>query len=378
MTKLTREFVCLVAAVTKNEKMFASARTDLDWAALLALADRHRVLPLLADFGRVLGEGMLPAAIGQSLSQASSAAAIAELRLLAELRRLLSTMAAAGVRPTVLKGLALSQRAFGRLGLRTNRDIDLIVRHDQFAIAVSAVVAAGYRCVEPVDAGTQAIEQWITRYKDVALMHEQDGYIVELHVRLFDNHELLPPPYPTEPIVLFDQVTTVALCEQFDLLYLCQHGAQHAWSRLKWLADVNALFARMPEHELQAFWRQARRSPHRFAVGQALLLCATIIGLRLPRTLMRQLRRSVRTRLLAGIGARALTASGSREIEHLRFGSTLKNASHYLLIADWRYWREELRFDFTETSEAQIDTAWWRVVARRVAGWRREQLGKDD
>jgi hypothetical protein len=36
------------------------------------------------------------------------------------------------------------------------------------------------------------------------------------------------------------------LGEDDPVAYLCMHGALHWWSRLKWLADVNALIATTP------------------------------------------------------------------------------------------------------------------------------------
>jgi hypothetical protein len=65
------------------------------------------------------------------------------------------------------------------------------------------------------------------------------------------------------------------------LVYLCVHGAVHQWFRLKWLADMGALLAQMPQREREFFHDLAVARGTGAAAGQAILLCHRVLGLSL-------------------------------------------------------------------------------------------------
>jgi hypothetical protein len=89
--------------------------------------------------------------------------------------------------------------------------------------------------------------------------------------------------------------------------YLCVHGARHSWSRLKWLADLNALVV-SSSADIERLYRHAQKVGGGICAGQALLLCQLLLGLKLPTTLADELQTNKRCQKLVAIAMTALTA----------------------------------------------------------------------
>lgn len=338
-----------------------------DWGALIRLAERHRVVPALATAATGLIEGP-PEPVAARLSALAQQAAFDELALAATVREIISVLEQRGIGCIVLKGVPLSLMIHGRLGMRTSRDIDILVAPRDASAALDGLEGMGfYRR----DAST-ALPVLMRRHKDVELLHDGRRQIVELHWRLFDNACLLPLPADMAPgrVALPPAGQCAVLPERLTLLYLANHGAQHGWSRLKWLADLAALLAPMGADGIAALyvgtgWAEGRRS-----MAQALLLCGALFGWPVPDAVLRDAGRDWRIRMLLRIALRVLAGSGEREIEAVSFATTRKNISHYLLRSSPRYLWNELVFDLNDGSGLPQGSRWRKWgAAGRVAGW---------
>ena len=329
-----------------------TAPPDIDWEYLVRLARRHRIAGLLYA-GLKPTAAAPPPDVAAALESEANRIAVDELWSAAETLRLQRRLRAGGVELLVLKGVAVAMLAFGRLGLRFNRDIDILVRPEDVAASLAILAAEGYRVSEPLDGDAEGpTPQWLALHKDIVLEHESGRGIVELHWRLFDNAQLLgASDLAGQTVKLTGNGVVETLPQEINLIYLCVHGAEHAWSRLKWLLDIHALATRMSSAALTELYASARaRNVHR-AVAQALLLCSRLFGLPIPPEVARS-RRDPRVRLLEAMALHSLLASGDRELSSTRFGSTFMNLSHYLISDGWRYWRAELAYDVADVSRA--------------------------
>lgn len=313
---------------------------SMDWDRLGRLMHRHRVGPLVAH-----GLESAGIALPEFLRNAQRQSTLAELGAVAQFERLRSLLGTHGIPVAILKGPAQSLRSFGRLGLRVNRDLDILIDPTLIDRAESSLVGGGYVRTEPSAAASGAARaQWLRNHKDMLFRHRDRHLVpVELHWRLFDNPAFLPDETaPFHTLGIAPLADCLVLPDDINLRYLCGHGALHCWSRLKWLADVNALLAGMPDELIASACRCPDGKPDH-AVGQALALCTVLLGRPLPASV--QL--GPRAQWLARIAWNMISDSGTEELETLRFGSTRKNLSHYLLRENVAYWREELRFDLT-------------------------------
>ncbi len=325
---------------------------DLDWDLFIGLVGRHRVHPLVAHALRDAGV-VPPPAVHDALRSAAAKAGWAELRLAGELKVLLTAFQAVGIKPVVLKGLGLAIRAYGRLGMRYNRDIDLLIERDDLPVACGILESAGFGRIEPAaDIDEAGLQRWLQRQKDVVFFCPARQQVVELHWRLFDNPHLMPIKDNglRAQIGLAPNFDIDTLPSPLDLIFVCVHGAHHAWSRLKWIADLNAILAKMTEAEVITLHEKARGLGMHRATAQAMLLCARLLGLAIPAPVLADARRDWRIRALDRLARHSIFASGKTEIEERILGSTLKNISHYLLANNLSYMLSEAYYDLTDLS----------------------------
>jgi hypothetical protein len=150
--------------------------------------------------------------------------------------------------------------------------------------------------------------------REVAFIHRDSRVFTELQWRVADNPELLKDVHagsPTQNVavaqndVVADALSVRTLARDDLFAYLCIHGAHHAWSRLKWLADLNA-FIVATGADVMHLHRYAQAKGAGFCSGQALLLCQHLFALPLPDSLASELQGTARVRKLYAIAADAM------------------------------------------------------------------------
>ncbi len=232
----------------------------------------------------------------------------------AGLRQLAATIALrkafidAGIDALFLKGLALSQRAFGSPLLRWAADIDVLVPADQADAAWLVLDQLGYRREVPARALPPARLQLFRRIsKDSLHRHPGTGVVIELHWRLTDHRDDDRPVRLDErqTIAVADGQSLPTLADTPLLLYLVEHGAAHAWARLKWLDDVAALL-NLAEDRGAAFWQEACRRGSAVAAASAIILCERLFGSVPPPGFVRPA--SLRLDLLLRLAMASITA----------------------------------------------------------------------
>ncbi len=112
------------------------------WETLPAQAERHGMGPLLWHH---LRERSLPPAVRRTLQGLYLRDRALNQIHAAALCRLLETLERQGIRPLVLKGLALAWQAYPDPALRPVSDIDLFLRQEEVHPAIQALQQAGYR-----------------------------------------------------------------------------------------------------------------------------------------------------------------------------------------------------------------------------------------
>ena len=350
--KLSNEFLLAAAccrwppSVERNKAVLGAAARAVDWDRFLRIVRRQRVDGLVSD--ALERAGVKPSQlVSAELHREAKGIARQNLAFAAESLRIHRLFEAAGLTFLFVKGATLDVLAYGGLGLKKARDIDLVIAPETVEQACALMVEAGYSRVSPgPEVKPEQFAVWVKLCKETAWKHP-NGIIVELHSGLVDNPILLPgigvhSPRQRVEIAPGIHLPTLALDELFA--YLCVHGATHAWSRMKWIADVAAL---LKDHDSAGLERLYRRSLE-LGIGrcsaQALLLCQQLFGLELPEHLAAELRADAATRRLVRI---ALAAMGGRnaetELDDTVLGTVPIHLSHFLLATGWRYKASEVR-----------------------------------
>lgn len=224
--------------------------------------------------------------------------------------RLQHELEAARIRAVVLKGIALAQLAYGSIELKQTLDIDLLVSPDRAEAALQLLERHGFRLVSPAEHLNDEQRRVLVRFgKDVELIHRDSKVRVDLSWHLAANPLLLQGVdrhSPTQDVVLDGGASIRTLRDEDLFAYLTVHGAYHAWSRLKWLADLNAFIAQMDVAEIERLYRHAQASGAGFCAGQALLLCHRLLALKLPVALVGELQSNRRVQRLVAIALRTM------------------------------------------------------------------------
>ncbi len=325
----------------RDEAVRAAARSVNDWDRFLRVVQRQRVAGLVQS-AVSSAKVELPPHIEQQLVGQAQQTARQNLMLAAEAVRLQGVFDAAGISVVFFKGIALAQLAYGSLSLKHGKDIDLLVLPDRAEAAMRLLEREGYALWEPAEYLSETQLRAVVRCgMEVALVHRQRNVQVELHWRLVENPLLLEgvdAATPTQDVALSSGVSIRSFVEEDLFAYLCVHGARHAWSRLKWIADVNALIAAKSSAEVVHLYRYAQAKGAGLCAGQALILCHRLLKLKLPPALEAELygsgrlERLVRTAMSVMVGPDATT-----ELEDRPFGSTRINLAGFLLGQGWTY-----------------------------------------
>jgi hypothetical protein len=311
-------------------------------------------------------EGLAKAALGEAgvwgdaplanfLASAGREIAIGGLRLASETVRVQSALDQAGVANLVLKGSTLDALAWGRVGLKRAWDIDLLVEPAEARTARQALQSAGYELKDPSAPNDATFDAWVALAKECVFVHGTTGLIVELHWRLVDAAGLLPglsARSATQTVRLAPAITLRTLAAEPLFAYLCVHGASHAWSRLKWLADLGGLWGQGDDHGRTMLYRRACALGAGNCPATAALLCEWLLGVPPPSAIAREIRGNTKARSLAALAIDAMTHEGGEtEIaDRPLFQERILLSS--LLFADgWRY---------------------------RLAEWARQAVGVDD
>jgi hypothetical protein len=133
----------------------------------------------------------------------------------------------------VLKGLPLAFNLYADIAKRHSNDIDLVIKERDLEAVDLILTAAGFQCPEFDRLSKKQKQIYWAGSKDITY-RDKAGTMIELHVRLsIINVKAIDRYYQG----LFDS-TCVDKLAQLELIYLCFHGTQTLFHRLKWLTDI--------------------------------------------------------------------------------------------------------------------------------------------
>lgn len=284
----------------------AGVRADVDADALLALADRHALGPLLGARAPALGLE-LPAATARRLRELRLRTTALALAQKDDLRRVLADLEQAGVAALPFKGPTLGTWLYGDPGLRPGADLDLLVGPRDVVRARARLLALGWSpCSQPPE---RLLGPYV-RLGSTLYFTAPGRADVDLHWRLGG------PEFPIRLGVdaLRARARMVApglrtFAAEDMLLFLCAHGGKHRWERLLWLADVARLVAGTPELDAAALRERAARLGLSRLLDLGLRLARDHLGARLPPSLAAEVERDRAAARLAEVVAAGWTAS---------------------------------------------------------------------
>lgn len=302
-----------------QEPLTRLVRSAPDWTAVVDLALRHGTLPMLNATLGALCSAETPADVLEHLESVALVNACRTALFTDALVNVTARLEACGIRSLALKGPVLVQQAYAGRPLRQFNDLDLYVRPDDAAAAMSALGAP------PATAGEQAARIRFTA--DTVLWPLGPDVPVELHWRFQPAFFSLPMTmlHVWERTVEVDlaggRVRTPGPVD--TMILLAVHGAAHAWERLLWICDVSAAASRLEHANWEALLIEAERLGLRRIVGLSLALAEGLLDTPLLPQVSRWVRevpqvgRLGRDVMRAAFGESAPTLSGSARLAFL-------------------------------------------------------------
>ncbi|WP_239807404.1 nucleotidyltransferase family protein [Croceicoccus hydrothermalis] len=318
---------------------------SLDWDLVMRLAKRHRVKGHLAEYvlkGASDNLTGVPPCVLTKLKTEKDALAFSEMRMLSAFKMIKDQLDNDRIGFVLIKGLQITSRAYGRLGIRSNHDIDILVDESDVVAAKKSLTRLGFNGNS--DSGDIRASGVMSKRKDLELYSDRLQVAVDLHWRFFVNRFLLPVMSAdlTRTEHILGNCAVQVLQPHANIVYLSVHGAHHGWSRLKWLADMNALLAVEGRDTLVDASELANQLGVSACLDQALFLQDAIYkGKKYAKADFPGLR----DWLLHQLALTSIAGFEDREIEMVWGGTKFKNLSHYLLKTEGRYLRQEFKFD---------------------------------
>jgi hypothetical protein len=314
----------------------AAVKNVADWDHFLRLVKRHRVAMLVVEALRKSAIE-LPPGVSDELHRVAKRNVRGGLKLAVESYRLQSLLMAAGIPNVVLKGVAIERLAYGSISAKQTRDIDLLVPPECAEAAIRIVEADGYTLSLPAHSLSDAQRRALIRFgREVELVQPRKKIRTELQWRVADNSALLSgidAHAATQTITLSQGASVRTLASDDLFAYLCVHGARHSWSRLKWLADLNAFIASSPTGIVNLY-RHSQKVGAGYCAGQALLLCERLFGAVLPVAFAREIQADKRCRKLVEIAMAAMTARHAPGDADLGMRGVVRELRNQFLLGD--------------------------------------------
>lgn len=269
----------------QKDAIVSLCNKNIQWNQVVTLVDRHRIPTLVYTALKRYAAEKVPADFMMQLKQRNNSSRILAMRHAAELVVLLKLFAEQSVEAIPLKGLLLSQQLYNDPCIRHSKDLDILVRPEDIDTVDAILKSQGYTNVFP---GFELSERH-KRYLHTAIHHFEyhhykTGLSVEVHWRSFLWTPKQAKGMWIESINRVWMGVDVRTLEQnYQFLYLCDHGAGHKWFRLKWLSDVAMLISSYnPEYDWEELIVTARNLDLLRVLAQTFLLVRLLYGVEIP------------------------------------------------------------------------------------------------
>jgi hypothetical protein len=344
----------------RARELLARLGPEPEWQAILELARKHGMTPLLARTLENAGAiEEMPAGAREELKESCKEHLFFSLRMTAELGRICGRFAAAGLEAAAVKGPVLAQQAFGASSLRQYADLDIVVRQRDAARATRMLLEDGYAAEisEKEAAGENIPGQY-------CFWRENPAALVELHtertLRYFVKGFPVEEFFARRENAIVDGQSVPALSAEDTLVFICVHGSKHFWERLMWIADVAGFAARRRDLDWRKVFAVARKTGTERMVRLGLLLAADVLSAELPEAAMAEARANrVAARLAGKLGGRIFRG------EEMEAGALRRARMRaWMCGGGWRGAAFLLRLLFTPTEED-----WSGEGGNRAAGW---------
>jgi len=222
--------------LTEQHKLKAGRLLEngVDIATFRKLLDQHRVSPCVYSNIRDHFNNIFSAQLVGELHQQYLQNVERNKFLLKTFFALLNGFKRASIPVAPVKGILLAQTLYGDVAKRHFNDIDLLIHPCNLMRANVALNALGFHCEIFDSFPTHILLRILKKQKDLIYVNAA-GVMLELHLRLANVTTNLSITFNE---LLFTHSHNTVLYQNEAFLYLCWHGMNSFFHRLKWLCDL--------------------------------------------------------------------------------------------------------------------------------------------
>ena len=304
-----------VPAVEKAPVISGLLGSEVRWNALYALADRHGVLPILAQ-ALLSVEDQVPNEALTALKQSYQANLHKALFLSREFVSITDCLSQAGIEFLPYKGLALAETIYGDVGLRQSGDIDLFIEPGDLSRVRRAVAELGYVPHQTLSADQE--EAYLRSGYECAFDGPTGKNLLEVQWAI--QPLFYAVDIPTKDLFRRAVKVTVAgaevktLSPEDSFVVLALHAAKHAWAKLIWLCDV-ARISKLPALDWKHVGDQAQALGIVRILRVTLLLAEKLLYAPVPASAQEQVPEDLAARSLADEVGNCISSERTLDVE---------------------------------------------------------------
>ncbi|MED4039113.1 nucleotidyltransferase family protein [Niallia taxi] len=279
LTQLPLEMNLLLDLLEANFdvlKINSYSKADINWKKFLQLAKHHRVIPLLYSKLQKNGSTWIPESVMSFLQNKYRQNVFSMLQLTQEMDSIGRMLNKNNIRALFLKGPILGKDLYGDIGLRSSKDLDILIPSHEFQNVQELLMKHGY--IERKEKTCTILKEERLRTHHAEFFHPNSRFSIEIHWRLNDLPDKEPSFTRLWERRRVSQLTTEPLYylgEEDLFCYLISHGARHGWFRLRWLVDIDKLLRKGIDWEKYRNVMLEYSNEH--VIGQSLILAQGLL-----------------------------------------------------------------------------------------------------
>ena len=209
---------------------------------IVTLAHNHGVFPLFYQALQTYASDLLASENLTDLKQHNMTVVMHNMRMTAELIRIIKLLEKNGIEALAFKGPTLAQIAYEDIMLRQYGDLDILIDESDAYMTGKLMSENGHIPSMPLKFLQN--HTYLKVAKDFSIVSESGGVLTELHWRLFENKFnifILKSSIGEFQNVSINNFLIKTFPTDLLLVYLCLHGSKHGWERIAWMCDVDRL-----------------------------------------------------------------------------------------------------------------------------------------
>jgi hypothetical protein len=296
----------------------------LNWDDIFESAIKHGVAPLLyTNIRRLNNDHIVDQDVMDRFKKTYLITAAINMRIYAELRKILEALKGKGIDVIVLKGAFLAETVYGDIGLRSMGDIDLLVKKEDLSRTDKIMTHLGY-----VASTSHRSREWYAEnhHHLPPYYQSENGVKVEIHWHIVKpskpyHEKMIERFWKRARAIKLANTQALVLSPEDLLLHLCLHSLSHGFTPKLLLRQLSDISQSLKHYEKEFNWIQFQEEANEYQLTRLIhstfYLIKQVLGNNVvDNVLSPNGRRSVDFRLVELIMRQIFVTDGDSSIYH--------------------------------------------------------------